>query len=253
MTLVTETAPAAAPNYQVFVPDELLEYAKRDANCGVSFDPADRLMPFLRVLQSNSPMCSKRDPAFVEGAEPGHFFLRGALDPIRNGETGIIVQVCAMERQWVEFRPSRGGFVASHAEPPGDAVKDDIYEDGRTKTVLMRSTNKHIIQDTRALFILVEGSPFVLGCTSTMHTFAKELNGDMRNRLHPETGQVLPSFLHKYKLVTTPVSNALGRWFGLRFAYVGPTSPTEYIAGRQLHQVVMNGRARVEAPTSRDT
>jgi hypothetical protein len=252
MTLITETAPAVAPNYQV-VPAELLEYAKRDAGQGVSTRPEDQLMPFLRVLQSNSPMCSKRDPAFIEGAQAGCFFLRGAINPIRDGEAGIVAQICALERVFVEFRPLRQGYVATHTEPPADVVQRELHEEGRTKLALVRMSNNHVVQDTRQLYILVEGSPYVLPCTSTMHTFAKQLNGDLRQRLHPETNETLPAFLHKYKFVTVPVANALGRWFGLRFAYVDSVSPVEYAAGRRLHQIVMNGKARVEAPASSDT
>jgi hypothetical protein len=258
MTII-ETAPdvaplRGAPNYQVPVSAELLELAKHDAGAGVSTRAEDQQLPFLRVLQSTSPMCSKRDAAFVEGAQAGHFYLRGSLEPVRDGQAGLIVQVCAMLRAFVEFRPSRGGFVTSHSEPPADTVQHDLHEDGRVKSVLMRTGNRNIIQDTRQLYLLVGGSPFVLACTSTLHTFAKGLNGDMCNRLHSETHEVLPSFIHTYKLVTIPISNALGKWFGLKFTYIGPvSSPAEYDAGRRFHQIVMNGRARIETPSNSDT
>jgi hypothetical protein len=52
----------------------------------------------------------------------------------------------------------------------------------------------------------------------------------------------LPSFSRKYRLFTVPVSNALGRWFGLEFADLGwITTQAEYDAARAFALIIAGG------------
>jgi hypothetical protein len=65
---------------------------------------------------------------------------------------------------------------------------------------------------------------------------------------HPQTGDVLPAFAHRYLLTSTPVENAKGRWFSIRFADRGPVSLAELEAGNTLFEAVTRGVVRGEAP-----
>ena len=238
------------PAHRDVVPDDLLGATETDAGMGVSFKQEDQLLPLIYILQSNSPVVDKRDPSHVEGAEAGHFWLRNSLIPIRDGVIGIDVIPCEMQRTWIEWLPNRQGFVARHEEAPVD-MEERIQRDsetGREKVILVRKGNGNIIQDTREFFIVCDGQPFDLPCTGTKHTFARQWQTMFHQFRHPKTGGVMPAFSRKYKLTTVPMSNAIGKWFGLKFQDLGFVSKAEYDSARSLHMAVKRGEKRGEAP-----
>jgi hypothetical protein len=237
---------------QKALPAELLELTKGDAGLGISFKPEDQLLPLIYVLQTNSPAVDKRGDNYIDGAEPGDFWLRNSLDPIHNGEEGIEVIPCEMQRAWIEWLPNRQGFVQRHDAPPIDMKTSIVRDDsGREKQVLMRGENGNIIQDTREFFLLVGGQPFVFPCTGTKHTFARQWNTFFKQFKHPQTGDFLPSFTRKYRLSTIPASNAIGKWFGLKFQDEGSVSLAEYQAGKTLCLDVRAGRRKAESPDAK--
>lgn len=240
-----------SPPGAVSVPDELLGVTEADAGLGVSFKQEDQLLPLIYVLQSNSPVVEKRGDNYIAGAEPGHFWLRNSINPIKDGVEGIMAIPCIMERTWIEWLPNRGGFVARHTEPPADMRLQTIRDDaGKEKQILVRESNGNVIQDTREFYIMVDGQPYVLPCTGTKHTFARQWNSMFHQYRHPKTGDVMPAFSRKYKLVTVPASNASGKWFGLQFHDEGFVTKREYDAAKALYTAVKKGEKRAEAPMS---
>jgi hypothetical protein len=230
-------------------PTELLDNMAVDAGRGVSQKAEDQLIPLIYVLQTNSPQVDKRGPEYIEGAEPGHFYLRGALDPIRDGEEGIVAIPCGMVRSWIEWLPQRQGFVARHAAMPADVESRVVQDvDGSSKRSLVRSSNNNIVVDTREFYVVVEGRPYLLPCYSTRHKFARGLQTHFHNFEHPKTGGLLPSFARQYRLTTVLENNAMGRWFGLKFEDLGWVSVADYARGRALSELVASGAQRVEAP-----
>jgi hypothetical protein len=246
MKSVHEDAAAVVP-LDNQLPAELLDLAAQHAGEGVSNRAEDNLLPLIYIEQTGSPHVDKRSPDYIDGDEPGHFRLSNALDPIRNGVEGIEVIPCAMKRVWIEWLPNRQGFVAEHAEMPADAVTKIIDGDGGPRETPVRA-NGNVLQDTRQFYVLVDGAPYVLPCKGTGHTFARRWNSHFLQLRHPKTGDVLPSYIHKYKLTSVPERNAKGSWFGLKFTDLGPVTLAEFMAGKQLHQAVKHRTARAAAP-----
>jgi hypothetical protein len=85
--------------------------------------PEDRSFNIIKLLQSNSPEVSRRDPKYVHGAEAGDFYFHGKERPLVQGEVGFIVMPLATRRVWVEWLPGRAGFVRQHAEKPLEALR----------------------------------------------------------------------------------------------------------------------------------
>jgi hypothetical protein len=246
--LNTTAPPGVASSSQL--PAEWLDEAARDAGLGVSTKSEDQIIPLLNVLQTGSPICNKRGEAHVEGAEAGKFWLRGALSPIRDGLTGIEAIPCGMVRKWVEFLQARGGYVGEHEKPPADVEpRISTDENGNEKTVQVRRGNGNLIVDTRQVYLLIEGAPWMLPCYGTRHTFARLWQTYFNQLRHPKTGGILPSFTHRYLLTTVPDSNTLGSWFGLKFTDLGEVTGAEYAAGKRFCQAVACGSARGEAIT----
>jgi hypothetical protein len=226
-------------------PAELADLAARDAGKGVSMKAEDQLMPLIYVLQTNSPQCIKRGSGYIEGAEPGHFYLRGAIQPIRDGIAGIDVVPCAMTRVWMEWAPNREGFVARHNARPGDASPVKVSHEGAERIQLIRSSG-NIVADTREYYLLVGGGAYVLPCYGTKHTFARAWQTHFQQYRDERTGAVYPSFARHYRLTTIPTANALGEWFGLKFEDLGWIDTETYEAARALNDVVERGAQRVE-------
>lgn len=228
--------------------DEYLALTEQYAERGVSFKQEDQLLPLIYVLQQMSPQVDKRGDNHIEGAEAGDFWLRNALKPIRNGEEGIIAIPVEMVHCWVEWLPNRGGFVERHDDPPKDMVSKMIRgDDGRERKTLVRG-NGNIIAETREFYMLVDGDPYVFPCTSTKHTFAKQWQTMFHRFKHPKTGKILPAFAHKYRLSTIPASNALGKWFGLKFEDEGETPVAELKVAIAFSEAVAKKEVKPEAP-----
>jgi hypothetical protein len=228
--------------------DEYLELTGQYAERGVSFKPEDQLTPLIYVLQSLSPQVERRGDNYIEGAEAGDFWLRNSLNPIRNGEEGIIAIPVEMFRTWIEWMPNRGGFVARHDAPPTDMVsKTLIGDDGKERQVMMRG-NGNLIVDTREFYILVDGDPYVFPCSSTKHTFARQWQSMFHRFKHPKNGKVMPAFARKYRLSTAPTSNYKGKWFGLKFEDVGESNINELKAGIAFSNAIQRGERKAEAP-----
>jgi hypothetical protein len=228
--------------------DEYLALTEQYAGRGVSDKPEDQLLPLIYVLQQMSPQIDKRGNNYIDGAEAGDFWLRNSLNPIRNGEEGIIAIPVDMIRRWIEWLPNRGGFVARHDAPPRDMVSKIIRgDDGRERSVLVRE-NGNIIADTREFYIIVDEDPYVFPCSSTKHTFARQWQTMFHRFKHPKTGSIMPAFARRYRLQTVPASNALGKWFGLKFEDVGISSIQEIRLGIAFSEAILKGERKAEAP-----
>jgi hypothetical protein len=194
------------------------------------------------VLQAGSPVCDARGPNYLEGAQPGHFWLRGALHPIRDGEKGILLVHCGMVHTNIEWLINRGGYVARLDHMPDDATQT-LDEQGRKRFI---RKNGNVVEEVREICVLLseDMQPYVLPCTGSKHQFAREWNTHLKQVKHPETGRILPSCAHRYLLTTRPRKNALGAWFIPHFEDVGFASIAEIEAGLALIDLVEQGARR---------
>lgn len=242
------------------LPAEMMEIFEADAGQGVSTAVEDNLVPFVAILQTNSPQVSKRDPKYIAGAEPGDILIT-SLNRIWKGETGIVFQPCAFDRDYVEWRPrdSGGGFVGRHPRMPATAKQvQDPKNPQRQRWVTPAGTD---IIDTRYHFGYIlnpeaaEGSgpdlgamQAVIALSSTGHTFSRTWMTQM-SQLRLPGGKAAPSRSRKFALVTEPKTNASGSWFGWRSEDRGwVTDPEQYAAGTALYQSIRDGSLRAAAP-----
>jgi hypothetical protein len=157
--LKNTTAASAVANFAAnkLLPAELEALTANTAGKGVSFKPEDQAIPLIYVLQKSSPTVNKRDPAYLDGAEPGCFWLRGAIEPIIDGLRGFEAIPCGTSHCWIEWLPDRQGFVAKHDAPPADLA--DIVDPKTNKRVFIRAGSKNVIQDTREFLLWTDSGP----------------------------------------------------------------------------------------------
>src|SRR6516165_2440561 len=110
--MAKQVAKPTAANKIVPADADYLEQIERDAGRGQAKHAEDKILPFLRVLQPLSPPCIKKGPAYINGAEPGDFWLTTSSSPIIKGEDGVVFQPCMYRREWIEWVPrdEGGGF-----------------------------------------------------------------------------------------------------------------------------------------------
>ena len=80
------------------LPAALADMMEKDAGKGVSTAQEDNLVPLIYVLQANSPQVNKRDERYIEGAEPGDFWLRNAPQPIVKGAEGVAIPALLLQQ-----------------------------------------------------------------------------------------------------------------------------------------------------------
>jgi hypothetical protein len=228
------------------VPDDLLEITKADARLGASDDPADRLLPLITVLQTNSPICDKRSPNHIAGAEPGNFWFRNDLIPIRDGLTGFICTPCGMQRVWLEWGPTRGsGLFGRHPQQPENVTMRPSEDGGRT--VMARVDNGNVIVETREVYLIVDGKPYAFSAHGSAHTPMRQWQSLMDQITHPQTGKAMPTCAMRFQIATIARSNARGNWFIPKVDFRGfVQTRAEYDTAKQFAEIVKRGTYRVE-------
>lgn len=231
---------------------ELANEAAPIAGAGTSQDREDNLIPYLVILQDGSPQVKKRDPAYIDGAEPG-MIMRTDIKKIFSGKDGVIFQPCHFSKKWVEWVPrdtgggGGAGFVAVHERMPPNAEQK---KDKPNKWFL---PNGNDIVETRYHFgnILDPGEnradPCVIGMTSSGHTVSKSWMALM-NQFRIGGSIVAPSFFRAYKLTTIERSNAQGSWFVWKPEDLGWVSKPLRDMGNMLYQSVAAGEKKADDP-----
>jgi hypothetical protein len=92
---------------------ELLAELAKDAGAGSeNVRPEDMVIPFVTVLQKNSPQVDDAGGSYIEGAKPGQFFESGTQSVYDT----LQVIPCEFKTMMVEWHPREtgGGFVGQH-------------------------------------------------------------------------------------------------------------------------------------------
>lgn len=222
------------------LPASLMKRASADAGKGVSTAQEDNLVPIAVVLQDLSPQTKKRDPKYMEGAEPGMIWLKNCSSPLVSGDEGIPFQPCYFDKDFVEWVPrdNGGGFVARHRTMPS-AAKATKNPKNPKKTIYVMPNGNEIVETRYHIgrFFLPDGSrvPYVIPLASSGHSVSKEWMFKMNNVKIPGTEDKAASFAKLWLLKTRTRSNVQGTWFVLDPQDIGwVQSEEDYEAGLAL-------------------
>lgn len=211
----TEVAKAKdAQNKQLAAADA---FEEMDA---VGFEEADAdayAIPFLAILQSNSPQCKRSEGEYIKGAEEGMLFNTVTRD-IYNGDDGLEIVPVHYQRVFAHWVPrdEGGGFL-------GEMSVDDprIQEAEREGSRLVDKDGNYIV-DTRKHYVIVkkpdgEFEPMLITMSSTQLKKSRQIMTRLRNlKLRNSSGKLFtpPMFASFFKMVTVPESNKEGSWYG---------------------------------------
>lgn len=227
-------------------PDYLKRPEYKSERRGLSNDSADYLIPLIYVLNDLSKPVLKRDPAYIEGAEPGDILLRSYADPIIKGSVGIYFQPTYYDKCWMEWRPRKngGGFMGRHTDRPDDAIEAQADEGNR---IIFRRPNGNEVIETRQHYGIVHLNklrlPYIIPFQSTGHTISR----DWMNKMGAKTlddGSQTDTFAQLWHITTRMRVNQFGSWYQLAIEDAGWVTPEDFAIGKAMWISCDKGESR---------
>lgn len=224
---------------------------------GLGFENADKdaySIPFLVILQTNSPQTDTDSGAYVEGAKPG-MFLNTATNRFYKA---VDVVACKYERKFVEWVPrdQGGGFRGQH--DPASFKEGELERDDRG---IFHHPNGNELRDTRYHYLLVldpEDGPMhaVLGLTSTQIKASRNWMTRMDNLRATDPRKNVKRRVSMmagvWTLSTVTQKNEKGSWKGIKTTFnrilTMPDEAEIYLLAKEFNHQVSTGKAKAEAP-----
>lgn len=219
---------------------------------------ADLSVPFLSILQANSPQVADENP---KGAKQGQLFNTVTKELIE-GDAGIVFMPCHKEGPvWVEWVPrtAGGGFVGLHApeSPEVEAAKqaEPILNDQGKPTRKLRHGDNELIETyyVYGLVLDAEGTN-VLGFAVISFTSTKiKPYRDWITSMYMIKGKP-PIFANRARISTNREKNEYGTFFNFQIeplretwtsSLVNPVEERELLQeGMDFAEMVVSGMAR---------
>src|SRR6187401_1412952 len=240
---------AQASTVPADVDDEYKAMLEATKGQGISKAQEDNLVPLITVFQTGSKAVNRAGGAYVEGAEAGSFWLRGATPPVISGQEGLVFQPCYFYKDFAEWitRDQGGGLVGMHRMLPTDA--QEIRDDRNPNKVRWRLPNGHELLERRnhlGFLVREDGTiaPYALPMTSTLHSVSRSWMTTMSNRV--VDGINPPSFAFLYRIRTRQRSNAQGTWFTID---ITPVMQSALLNNKGMvnKDLLMQGKAMYES------
>lgn len=266
----TRTGTALAkvdPNTAMMMEDEGLGHS--------DFETKDLAIPFVRILQSNSPQVLKRGDGYIDGCEPGHIF-NTALEKPYDGEQGIYVIVCKYQRKYTEWKlriaeegsstASGGGFVMDHGTDDSIMKKTQVKTMANGSKKNMLANGNEVVESADYFVIMFDPNDggmqkAVISMASTQWKAARKLNNQISGWSEPRPdGKGTfnpPPYGRVYLFSTVPQSNDKGDFFGWKIEPGDKTTDLEggrdlYLMARDFRKSVEGGHERAAAPVVAD-
>jgi len=188
----------------------------------------DMSIPFLQILQSLSPQCTKGEPEFIKGAEASMLFntvtkdMFPTYDEDDNSLPGAHVISIAYKPSFIEWVPRAqgGGFVNEYDVAVGSTIitqrndtNQDIIQPG---SPVGTPGNQLAYTHTHFVFVVDKATgrikPAVMSMTSTQVKPSKTWNA-LINETELPSGKPAPRFFGVWAVSTQRRSNDHGTWY----------------------------------------
>ncbi len=253
---------------------------KQDSGRGVSTAAEDNIVPLIYILQAQSPQCLKQKPECIKpgiGKNPtamaGNIWPRGSKNLIDGEEVGMPFIPVSFYKEWVEWKPDRGGYAGRHAydataEDKGRPSDATWVEDPKKKGKgAWEREDGNVVVETRVhVGLALIGNTWtgaVVSMSGSNHTASRMWMGLMKDKRIPNTSDRAPSFAYIYNMKTTPKTNDEGDWYAwqvedgvgdgeVKFITDIDGGVELYRTARQLATDFETGAKRAEEPVMAD-
>jgi hypothetical protein len=252
---VTLDSPTAKPQ------GTALTVLDMEADAGAGMEGANSesfAIPFLQVLQKNSPQVDETSGAVIEGAKQGMFY-ENVTGKLMDGKKGVLLVPCAYRRVYLRWAPrdAGGGFKGEIAPETVAKMRDngEVQElDGHLFAPLadgsVNPKKCDKFADTRLHYCLLidpdTGYPsqVLLSLTSTQVKKSKALMSMLAGKKLPGANGLFtpPTYALRVRATTIPESNDKGSWMGIKFELDEALNEAViYEAGKSFNKTVAKG------------
>lgn len=196
----------------------------------------DMSIPFLSILQSLSPQCTKGEPEYIKAAEASDLYnsvtQKTFTTTDEDGEALIsAVQVLPIyyKRSMIEWIPRNkgGGLVKEYSLEDGMSIITQRSEETGHEMIQQGSplgTPGNQLVDTHTHFMFAiyrDGTwePIIIACTRTQLKPSKDLNNMVSKHVLSD-GRKAPRYFGIYSVTTQRKSNDKGSWYIWKFEKV---------------------------------
>lgn len=215
--------------------DVIIDYAADAGDLG--FQKEDLSVPFIRILQANSPQLARGNAKFIKEARSGDF-INTVTQDLYNGEEGILVVPVAFTRSYTEWKPREEGGGLINDYGADGAILQKCTRNDRGQYIL---PNGNIISEAAHYFVfqLLGDGMFTQGIlpfASTQWKKARTWNTVMSGMtIKTPTGmKALPMFATAWSVTTVAESNDSGDWMGYKIKKHAPIHEIE--GGRDIYE-----------------
>ena len=241
---------AVAKTKEAGLPANLEAEMAVDAGDGLqTIRTEDLAVPFLRILQKMSPQVSKRDGAYIQGAEEG-MIMNTVTGEVWDAREGVLVIPCAYNYKYIVWKPREdgGGLVSTHNRD--DALprteKNERGQDITDEGNILTPTAEHYV-----LLIDADGrcEQAVIAMSSTQLKNSRKWNSLMAQQTIATKDGMRPAPIYSrvYSLKTKVDSNDKGEWNSWDIELDGVLSEKEaYLVARTFSKAVNAGHVQAK-------
>lgn len=217
----------------------------------------DLSIPFISILQSNSPQVENEDP---EGAKSGMLFNTVTRD-LADGDKGLAFLPCHKDMAYVEWVPRKagGGFVGLH-NPEGDDVARAIENNDGNRIGKLKHGENELVE-THYVYGLVldedSGMPVGFAVVSFTSTKIKPFR-DWHTAMYTQRGKP-PLFANRARIRTVKRQNEHGTFYNFRIdplngtwrdSLINPAKEGQLLTeAKEFRDMVVSGVARAAFET----
>jgi len=242
------------------------------ADAGAGFEDqsaADYALPFISVLQANSPQVEGEDSALKGG-----MLLNTVTEEAYSGKTGLEFIPAKTEHCFVEWVPrdNGGGFVAKHDENSPIVLK--AKETSKEYGKLVTPAGNDLVETFYVYGVIVDesgipGQMAVIAFTSTKIKVYRNFNTKINMFVHKKYGIPAkpPLFAHRIRVASFKDKNKKGDFYNFVLSHAEADEKTEkgivpailkslmtpddprYQAGKQCKELVESGMAKASYET----
>lgn len=240
-------------------------YATDDLGTGFEdFTQDDVAVPFVSILQKNSPQVEEENPKYVKGAKASMLY-NNVTGKLYDGKAGIIVIPVHRVRHFIEWIPKDdGGGLVNVFDPSAPEVQAVLKKAGKKFGKLKIGDNNDLVETVSVFTLIVNPDNttervIISFASSQLAGFKKWMTTAQSIQIPANDGtdrmKIPPMFSHLYKLTTFFFQKKENTWYKwlASFAYGEPTPNAEasrlaegsalYEAAREFRAMVMAGHA----------
>ncbi|MCK5608222.1 hypothetical protein KAR91_40450, partial [Candidatus Pacearchaeota archaeon] len=217
----------------------------------------DFTIPFLAILQTNSPQCSEDEAEHIEGAKAG-MLINTATQELYDGKTGVELVPCYTQHLFVEWRNRQtdgGGFIGIHAADSEVVAKAKAASTQFGKYIVPVDDGiDHDLVETFYIYgMIVAGEELIGPCMVSFSSTKIKAYKNIMTPLRQVKGRP-PLFAFKLKINTVAEKNAKGSFHNFKIAPAGgsavasliaPVHPF-FLAGKEFKDQVAEGKAKID-------